>query len=250
MRAVGPGGASSVRGFRLPGIAPRKGGTAGKVESKGRQIPVYFTGQRPTGFFDLSGGFCVRTGPPDRLSAQGGLLDIQGHCLKKIKSLADIPDDERGVVVDMAKRYGIPLRHGDVNLGLDLSDAYITTRPVRVNGVDLTPRGNSAVVIFPQVRLIASSNAQMSVGDLRLGNPRRFEIDTRAVNGAIRLPTVPVVNGSDVLQSLQVLRRRGHHRHPRRRADQRQHRAAVIPQRGRRPVERARLDARPTPTAG
>ena len=201
-RAVGPGGSSTVSRFRLPGAPAPRGATAGRIARKTEKSPIYVTGRRPSGFFDLDGGgFCARTGPPARLSAQNGLLDIQGRCLRKISSLSDIPEAERGVVVDMAKRYGIALRAGVVNLGLDLSDAYVTSQPVRVNGVDLTPRGNGAVVIFPQARAVATSNAQMSVGALRLGNPRRFEIDTREVNGGIRLPTVPVVNGSDVLKA-------------------------------------------------
>ena len=50
-----------------------------------------------------------------------------------------------------------------------LSDAYLSRGPVSVNGVKLTPTSSAAVVLYPQVYAIASSNAAMAVGTLRPG---------------------------------------------------------------------------------
>lgn len=205
VRAIGLGGASPRLNVDLAATPPVGGAIGGRIISATeRRPPVFGAG----GLFEMSSRplkvNCSVARNPVRVAAEDGLLDIEGGCVAPITTLGDIPAEERGIVIKMAHQYGIPLTEGAVNLGLRLSDAYLSRGKVRINGVDFDPGDGAAVVIFPQARLIASSNARMSVGDLVLDNARRFEMDTRAQAGRILFGSFEAIGGLDLMKGFRV----------------------------------------------
>ncbi len=207
VRAIGPGGASPIVQTRVPPI-PLPGGPVAKkigaaVTAGG---PVFFATSNPTSV--LRGGLdlqiCAFSGP-SRISAESGLLDISG-CAVPLRSLAQLSPSLNGIVVDMANRYHIPLNTADVNLGLRLSDAYTAIGPVVVNGMTIDA-GLDGMVIFPQVHLIAATNARLSIGAVKLANPVSgpFQIDTTPRFGRIPLGTFHSLPSADLVPGFGVV---------------------------------------------
>ena len=193
VRAIGPGGVGPLetvtvnRPKSLGGARARRIGTvvaARPVDAAGAESVMSRLGARAFR--------CARL--PVRASS--GILDIQGDCLAPISALSDIPAAERGIVEQLARQYGIALESDAVETGLRLSDAYLARGPVTINGVDFDPAAGAAIVIFPQMNAIASSNTRLSVGNLKLANPPRFILDTRLRGGQITFGSFRLAAGS------------------------------------------------------
>jgi hypothetical protein len=207
VRAIGPGGASPIVQMRVPPL-PLPGGSIAKKIGAGVSTggPVFFATSNPASLLrnGLSAEICAYTGP-SRISAEGGLLDIKG-CALPLQSLGQLPPSLKGVVVDMAKSYHIPLNAADANLGLKLSDAYRAIGQVVVNGMTINA-GLDGMVIFPQVHVIAAANAKLSIGAVNLANPMPgpFQIDTSPRFGRIPLGTFHSLPGSDLVPGFAVV---------------------------------------------
>lgn len=107
------------------------------------------------------------------------MLEVTG-CLTPITSVDQIPPGERGILEDIARNLAPnPGRY------LNLADGFRAIGAVKVNGVKLTPRGDGAIVLYPKATVIASSNAELSAGGLKLANPDRFVLNTDPVGGQI-----------------------------------------------------------------
>ncbi len=208
---VGPGGLKGDRlSLQVPGLKPAAASpVAKKIEGRVLTQPVFRTGSVVQDSADRITCLARQLGRGDRVSGENGLLDIEGS-LKQVQSLEDIPKSEQGIVVDMARRYGIALNERNADLGLSLSDVFISRCEVKVNGVSITPSGGAAVVIFPQIHAIASSNAAMSIAGpggtgLKLDNPRRFVLDTLPRGGAIPFGSFPAIPGRDLVRGFAAL---------------------------------------------
>jgi hypothetical protein len=126
---------------------------------------------------------------------RAGVLQVRG-CLTKVTDMDRVPAAELGIVRAFAKvhKLGTTIPGTEAILGspvyqgiLDFSEVYISTGPVRVNGVDITPAPGAVVVVAPQADAIASSNAKVALGALELETRRNFIIDTAARGGNIPL---------------------------------------------------------------
>jgi Concanavalin A-like lectin/glucanases superfamily len=195
VRAVNAGGVSPLRTISVTRPKLLRGSRAQRISNIVTARPVDAAG--PLGVLTVTRlpNFICASAQPVRVRALN-VLDISGGCLRPISALADIPAAERGIVEQLARQYGIPLQAGAVGQAINLSDAYLATGEVTINGVKITPAAGASVVIFPQVNAIASSNARMSVGSLKLANPSRFIIDTRLQNGAIPFGNFGLAAGS------------------------------------------------------
>jgi len=195
VRVVGAAGAGPSFSQKLaiaPAPAIAGNDRAGKRISSlvASQPPVYACGRASdlpaargelTGKADLSERYCLVR------PVTAGSLQLQG-CLKRIRKVEDIPPAERGLTTDLAFFLLKTLApRGQVNAlaqrTIDLTDAYVAVGPITVNGVDLEPRGDARIVIWPQVNKIASSDASMSVGGIELKHERDFDLDTTPVAG-------------------------------------------------------------------
>jgi hypothetical protein len=118
------------------------------------------------------------------------IVTAQG-CFKPLTTVSQIPKAEYGILRVLAPRG--PLHYGPndlvkaVNGVLDLTDAYIATGPVRVNGVDLIPKSGASVIVAPKEHAIVSSNAAVEIGGIGLAAPPDFVLDTKTVGGGIPL---------------------------------------------------------------
>ena len=207
VRAIGLGGASPIVQMRVPPLPLPAGSIAKKIGSGVHAGgPVFFATSNPA--FLLRNGpsaeICALTGP-SRISAEGGLLDIKG-CALPLQSLGQLPPSLKGIVVDMANRYHIPLNTADANLGLELSDAYRAIGQVVVNGMTINS-GLDGIVIFPQVHVIAAANAKLSIGAVNLANPISgpFQIDTSPRFGRISLGTFHSLPGTVLVPGFAVV---------------------------------------------
>ena len=198
---VGPGGVGRLATLQVPPASLPKGHARmqGVISSR----PVYTAAssgvavQLGSASVKTTQRYCLRG---LRISAENGLLDIQG-CMFPALELSDLPGSTRGIVEDIARQYGLTLDRKNIDLALLRSDAYVSFGKVRVNGLDINPGPNSPVVLFPQVHRIAAPNASFSIGPLKLGAPRRFELDTQPFSGRIPFPDMPVLaGGADLLR--------------------------------------------------
>jgi hypothetical protein len=81
---------------------------------------------------------------------------------------------------------------GEVDAVIAASDVYISRQTVRINGTDFEPRAGAAIVLFPQIGRVVSSNAFVHTGFLpvRTGAvnlnvaTRGLSLDTKAVIGS------------------------------------------------------------------
>lgn len=199
VRAVGPAGAGPAVTTTVAGPA-KPGGLLGRMASELLKRPPVDAAGPIDGLVKLPGPISLKricfSGPTTIRSAN---LDIVGSCLAPINSLDDIPAAERGVVERLGKALNIPLEPETLDKALGLADAYIGFNHVSVNGVSLYPKDGAAIIIAPKLNAIASSNAMLRVGDLRLANKPDFLINTAARTwGAIplgsfaRLPSSPL----------------------------------------------------------
>jgi hypothetical protein len=207
VRAIGPGGASPIVQMRVPPL-PLPAGSIAKKIGAGVHAggPVFFATSNPASLLrnGLSAEICALTGP-SRISAEGGLLDIKG-CALPLQSLGQLPPSLKGIVVDMANRYHIPVNTADANLGLRLSDAYRAIGSVVVNGMTINA-GADGMVIFPQVHVIAAANAKLSIGAVNLASPLSgpFQIDTSPRFGRIPLGTFHSLPGTVLVPGFAVV---------------------------------------------
>jgi hypothetical protein len=204
VRGVGPGGAGPTVNFQVPGTPSASSGNARRIDGVVTRRPGVIAAGGVDSLISAEARAICTFVHPVRVSAENGLLDIQGGCLRPLTQLSQMPSNVRGIVVDAAKQYGIPLDTSSVNLGLDRSDAYVSTGQVRINGVDISPGPNSAVVVFPQIRRIAAADATVSIGPIKLGVPRSFEIDTTPRGGAIPFGSFPSIPGKDIVRGFGV----------------------------------------------
>lgn len=191
-QAVGPGGAGPVVSHAVTTPPPPKTGVAAAVEAKlATREPVFVAG--PPDALKRDPAPVVGQRPELRLCSEtlvAGPLEIDG-CMNRITSVNDIPKAERGIVTGIAQQLGVSLTTGAVQTAIGLSDAYFTHDTVKINGVRFTPAPGSgaAIVIYPQINRIVSSNASVDVGGIKLDIPPSFSLDTTALAGRIHLGT-------------------------------------------------------------
>ena len=201
LRALGPGGLGPAKTLVIPPASPAtplgqkvalKLGRAGSVVGLGSRA-VFGTLKRISGKCD------------SQLHTQADGLDIRG-CMQPLTSLQEIPDAEWGVLQEQAKALGIPLTRDAAQTALSLSNAWIAYQGVSVNGVQMNPSAGSAIVILPQIHIIAASNAALSIGQLKFSAPPRFTFDTRLVGGQIDIGSFGLAAGSlDALGAFKIL---------------------------------------------
>jgi hypothetical protein len=87
-------------------------------------------------------------------------------CFKPIDSIDDIPTAERGVLSVLAQAVGVSASDAvTVNRAVELTDGYIATGPMLINGRwSVVPRGSAKLVSYPQAEVLASSAASFRVG--------------------------------------------------------------------------------------
>lgn len=191
VRAIGRGGTSALASLTATRPKLLRGSFSRRIEGRLAARPVDAAG--PVGLLlnRAAPSFnCLAGDPARRVRVRSGALDIEGGCLGPISSLEDIPPGERGIIEQLARQFDIPRRSDAVQTdavqtGIGLSDAYLSRGEVLINGVKFDPGRGAAVVIYPQVNAIASSNASMSVGNLKLANPSRFILNTQPRGGRI-----------------------------------------------------------------
>jgi hypothetical protein len=123
----------------------------------------------------------------------GPVLQATG-CFTAIRSKAQIPEAELGSLKPLLDVAKVSLKSESVGKfvesGLDFTNAFISADTVMINGVKVEPRGKAAVVVFPQVKRIASSDAAISVGGIKLDHEPAFSWNTAlsGTNAAGRIP--------------------------------------------------------------
>jgi hypothetical protein len=197
VRAVGPGGTSAPVTQTFTPPTAKLSGVAAKVEKQlAKADPVWAAGTEAGLLGRAAFKNCAI-----RSNMRAGPLEIEG-CLDPIEKLEDIPAAERGIAQTLALR--LLLSGGrDSSLGLrmmgkvlELTDGYLARGPITVNGVTLTPADGAAVLVYPQADAIVSSNARLSVGQLKLDNQRDFTLDTTLRGGQIALGAFPRIPSS------------------------------------------------------
>jgi hypothetical protein len=195
--AVGPGGASPPVTHVVDAPTRALTGIGGRMVSLvSNRPPVFATSTEPV-FYGTA--VTSNIGPAARCAllrthVVSGPLDMDG-CLEPITSLGDIPEAERGIVLKLAHDAGIPIQNDAVETAIRLTDAYIAKGPVIVNGVKLTPANGAAIVVYPQVNAIASSNGAMEVGGIKLGIQPNFILNTALQGGGIPICTCGILSG-------------------------------------------------------
>lgn len=195
--AVGAGGATATL-TQTVALAPvsLKGAEKALADAL-RAQPVTACGAAPTlgghhSLAELRNTSCVAA-----TTVHAGILATQG-CLRPLTSLDAILAAERGIVDQLrgtVQRYIGSGQFVQAQRMVDLTDAYISAGPVRVNGVDVTPRNGAQVIVYPQIHAVVSSDAQVTVGGIALDTPRSFVLDTRAVGGRIPIGSFPRLPG-------------------------------------------------------
>jgi len=111
-----------------------------------------------------------------RTVVEGG-LQFEG-CLRRVDTIAEIPQAERGIIFPMGTALRYPLNADKVrNIVIHLSDVYVSYGPVKVNGLTLSPGQAASILVASQFDRIVSSDAATSVGAIDLNAPRSFMID-------------------------------------------------------------------------
>jgi hypothetical protein len=202
--AIGPGGAGGTTTTSL------QVSTAGLLSAAQRRIsarvarvlaghpPVYSCGApedfavKQVGGHPVAFDHTVKQGcPPSRTVLAGG-LQFEG-CLEHLTSEGQIPKAMQG----MLPSFGSHLKLGgkffantsaaNADLTIGFVDAYIAYDPVKVNGLTLTPAAGAAIVIAPQINEVVSSDARMSVGNVKLQNSPSFIMNLADRGGSIPL---------------------------------------------------------------
>jgi Concanavalin A-like lectin/glucanases superfamily len=184
VRAVGPGGTGPPLTQTINGPAA----AADRLESLIRRKPPADAAGPPNW---LAAATSVRNACVAHTTLRSGALDLTG-CLYPIETLGEIPPDELGIVSQLARELNVPLADPrSLESAVGHSDAYVAQGDVTINGVRLEPERGAAVIVFPQLEAIASSDAALRVGSLALANRRSFVINTRPKAGGIDLGSFP-----------------------------------------------------------
>ena len=182
VQALGPGGFSNVVGLGVRPLASLTDPVAIKVFRKlGPRQPTVATG--PVGQL-ISNPKFERKFRCDIFSAVivSGALEMKG-CFRAITSIDDIPAAERGVLENVARGLGIPLSRVAMAQALGVAQSYIAEGIVNINGVQFNVADGAKIVVSPELNVVASSNAAMSVGGLKLDNPANFLLRTSQAGG-------------------------------------------------------------------
>ncbi len=194
VRAVGPAGAGPPLAQTLTGPRALTRGLAGRVQKKLVQAPPVFAAGPSDVLSGIRTNFAANVCVSIPTTMRAGALEVRG-CLVPIESLDDIPAPERGIVERLARQLGISTAAAPLERAIDLTDAYRAIGSVTVNGVKLTPEDGASIVLYPQANAIASSDARLRIGDLRLGGRRDFVLDTAQRAGQIALGSFPRLPG-------------------------------------------------------
>lgn len=129
-----------------------------------------------------------------------GNLQLVG-CLRRITSFSEIPAAERGIIFPVSKSTGSAIKIvgrrslssndataiASANLVFELSDVYVSTGVVKMNGLTVNPGPDAAVLAALQYDRLVSSDSGMSVGALGLQNARSFMFNLAGTGGQIPL---------------------------------------------------------------
>jgi Concanavalin A-like lectin/glucanases superfamily len=138
-----------------------------------------------------------------------GVAEATG-CFERVHQESELPRSERAVAGEYVEESAIierlganafPILHHEGANGLrTLSPAeqpFVSTKPVLLDGMTITPRPGAAVVVFPAIGRVVSSNAQISYDGSIFGNipvktgPLNLDLTTeekRFSNGDAELP--------------------------------------------------------------
>ncbi len=119
-------------------------------------------------------------------------------CLRHVTDYHQIPAAERGILAPFIHAGGIKGAKdfkASLDLTFGLSDVYVSTGVVKVNGITLTPGDGASIVVAPQLDAMASSDTRMSVGDIDLKNDRSFLLDLQPRGGHIPLGSFARTSG-------------------------------------------------------
>jgi hypothetical protein len=127
-----------------------------------------------------------------------GVIEARG-CFTNVKERKDVPAAEARVVDEYYAKAKLPAfaealcKQGSPRCPELLSrytalDLLVSTRPVRINGIDFRPRDGASIVVFPGLERVVSSNAVVTMRNATLGT-----IPIRS--GAIDLDVKGVYNG-------------------------------------------------------
>ena len=181
-----------VKSFTAPAVAPPTTSTARKIiRVLGKRPPVDLVG--------TSAGLLKNIGDitacqPDT-TVRSGSVEIKG-CVSKIAGVDQVPAAERGIVARIRSQFALANSAEQVNKAFELSDAYRANGPVTMNGLTLTPSGGASIVVYPQANALASSNASLSAGAMRLGSRRDFIINTKQSDRTgVDLRNFPILGG-------------------------------------------------------
>ncbi len=187
-----------------------------RVQAVVAKTPVYVCG-RSQDFGAATAGLLARkdTGALARILSelcQDQTIAVEkvivSGCFRPLLSAAQIPAAEQGglqQLIDIAKLPTI----ADVNAGKDapagiyveralrLGNGVISSGPVLVDGVQVSPRNAGRFVYLPEIHRIFSSDATVSVAGIRLKTPRTsFDLSTNGGSGGrIYLGTFPWLPG-------------------------------------------------------
>lgn len=198
VRVVGPGGTSPyvVQPVSQP-PPPTGNATVNKLFPVVTALgPVFATGPElqlvapSKGALDLA---CLAT-RATTVHYEG--LEITG-CIRPIRQKTDLPTRERGIIqaiIDSRIFRSVRLENDLVlqtllGPGFSMLDGFVAYGPVTINGVTLDPRAGAAVAIYPSAKVIASSNADMSIGGINLQTRRDLVLETAVSGGVIPLGT-------------------------------------------------------------
>ncbi|MHB8656757.1 MAG: hypothetical protein ACYC91_02210 [Solirubrobacteraceae bacterium] len=165
--------------FVPPGPGVRSARSAGAARGP-VFAPVFVCSPGPT---DHPGDVTAGGGPPSGCATevQFGLADAVG-CLNPITSRADYPAAEGEILGRLADQTcicghlsssGSKVSLGGLEATLSATqDPYVSTGPVRINGIDFYPNSGAAIVLVPNQDLVVSSDATMKLGGVTLQSGR------------------------------------------------------------------------------
>lgn len=197
VRAVGAAGGGPQQQFSFTAPPARNDAVSRKLRARvtklGRVAATGTAGSLLPGPGDFNKIVCGTS-----TTVRFDLLEISG-CMRPIESLDNIPSAERGILEPLAEGLDFKLietKYDAVAKAISLTDGYIATGSVFVNGVRLRPQGGATIVIYPQARVIASSNSAFEAGGLRLATRRNFLLHTDVRRGEIPLGSFALGPGS------------------------------------------------------
>jgi hypothetical protein len=180
LNVTGAGGQVTTTTHQV--VVPRPAGRAiARAAASAALTQVFVCSPGPAD--QAAGDVTGQGGPPAGCATevQFGLADAVG-CLDRIAGAAGWPKAENRIFKSLVGQMSVqqcPLCaqasavHGaQVSLGsfesvvVSTQDPFVSTRPVRINGIDFTPRAGAAIVLLPNQNMIISSDATMSLGGI------------------------------------------------------------------------------------